>query len=112
MINKTKKFEVEGVDWKIQVELDSLVYTDTATRLFVAGAMAIEHMSTGSTGCNLGAIVLVTEKDGKNITFGVNSYICLNRVGDYESAKILRKNYRDMSGQDLSEDLKGYHKCK
>jgi hypothetical protein len=33
-------------------------------------------------------------------------------VGDYESAKILRKNYRDMSGQDLSEDLKGYHKCK
>lgn len=111
MKNRIKKFVVEGVDWAVEVKLDVLINSDTATRLFVVAAAAIEGILNQFNECKLGAIVLVTE-DGKNNTFGVNSYICLNRIGNYDDAQVLRKNFKRTSGQDLAKDLKGYNECK
>jgi hypothetical protein len=38
----------------------------------------------------------------------VNSYICLNNIGQQILAEDLRKNFKNQTGQDLAKDEKGY----
>jgi hypothetical protein len=106
---KKQIFYVEGPDWNTGVRVDTAIYTDKASQLFEAGALAIKYQLEETDGLNLGAIVLVRKGSKTAKSTMVNSYICLNRLGAYKLAKELRKLFKKSTGSDLAIDEVGYH---
>lgn len=107
--DKKTTFYVEGPDWNTEVEIDTTIFEDEASQLFEAGTKSIEKRLIETTDVNIGAILLIkkgSEKTSKEAL--VNAYICLNNASQYKLAEMLRKNYKDSTGNDLSIDGQGY----
>jgi hypothetical protein len=108
---KNKTYYVEGTDWKVAVKVNPLRHVDKASQLFEAGALAIKaRLNTGEL--TLGGIVLIEDEAARGETIMVNSYICLNRAGEYRYAQKIRKNFMRRFGQDLAADDVGFKPCK
>jgi hypothetical protein len=106
---KKQKYYVEGPDWKIKVQVNTLKHVDVASRLFEAGSSAIKNQLENCD-LNLGAVVLIRPDTPDGEEFIVNSFICLLRAGEDKLAMKLRKKFKASTGLDLAVDDIGYLK--
>lgn len=107
MMEKLIKFNVEGPDWKHEVQIDPDIFDSERDLYIEAASEGIEkQIAVGEL--NLGPLVIVKKEKSKKEAL-VNSYICLNNVSHYKLAEELRQNYlKQTNGQDLAVDTQGY----
>lgn len=105
---KTITYYVEGPDWEQTVSLDTEIFETEEEQIFEAASRAIEKEMSTSENFNLGPIIIVKKSKKAQKEILVNSYICLNNVGQQRLAEDLRKNFMKSTGQDLSKDEHGY----
>ena len=104
----TISYYVEGPDWEQTVTLDTEIFETEEEQLFEAASRAIEKEIANSDNFNLGPIIIVKKSKRSQKESLVNSYICLNNIGQQILAEDLRKNFKNQTGQDLANDQKGY----
>jgi hypothetical protein len=101
------KFHVEGVDWNHNVKVDAEIFETERDQYIEAASAAIEKQMKLAD-LNLGPIVTVKKDKCKKEAL-VNSFICLNNIGQFELAQTLRQNFKKAAnGQDLSLDETGF----
>lgn len=106
-MEKKEKFSVSGLGWRTIVMIDETIFNDVGEKYIEAASVALERL-IAKKDIDLGPIVEVKSLK-TNMSALVNSYICLNNIGRYSDASILRKNFMEFSGgQDLAVDEKGY----
>lgn len=104
---KNNKFSVSGLGWRTTVIIDETIFDEPGKQYIEAASIALEKL-IAKKNIELGPVVEV-KRLKTNTSALVNSYICLNNIGRYSDASILRKNFMEFSGgQDLAVDEKGY----
>jgi hypothetical protein len=103
MADTTTLYHVEGVDWKLEVSIDGSIFETDRDQLIEAASQALEARLKSEDKLNLGPLLIV-KKDKSKKEAMVNSFICLNNVGEFELAQDLRNNFLSGSGQDLALD--------
>ena len=105
----TTTFYVEGPNWKETVSIDTEIFSDESQSLFEAATIGIEEsFRKQGKKFKLGPMVQIKEKNGKQRTALVNSYVCLLNAGKHDLAERLNSNFKESEGQDLSTDDSGF----
>jgi hypothetical protein len=108
MTEQQPNFNVEGLDWIFDLDIDESIFVTPGEQYIEAASRGIEMQISTNEKLNLGPMIIVKKRGSKKEAL-VNSYICLNNVSQYALAETLRESYKKQSGgQDLAVDDIGF----